>query len=147
MAEFVSDKKSDPTGHYEPVHLVSRVKDPIAMKFECDCTNFPGNLTNVIDWVRDAFYCLTDGEEVIVKKKCITRSGATDPDSPQLDHMTLVLFDKGHDSLVIVKSGDWIAWDELNGYRTLTQAEVEANFVITKIDKASSDGDTDSANG
>lgn len=132
MAEFTSEKKPAPAGMYGPAKLTSRIKDPIAMKFECDSTNFPGNLTHVINWVRDAFYCLTDGEEVIVKKKSITRSGATDPDSPQLDHMTLVLFDKDHDSLVIVKSGDWIAWDELNGYKTLTQAEVEANFEVTE---------------
>lgn len=122
-------------GKSAPVKLIPKFSAPTAMQFDCNSANFPGNLAEVISWLGEAFCCLTDGEEVIIRGKKITRPSASDPDTIPLDSMTLIIIDDRSGSIIVAKSGDWITWYEDDGYGILSDAEVDSNYRISDLDE------------
>ena len=117
-------------GIYGPTTLVPRCANPEAMHFLKG--EFPGNVTDVISWLGDAFYALTCGKAVSVNKVKIEREA--DPDSTGPTDNLLIIIQNPDGSLVAVVPGEWIIWTEEKGYQSLTEEQLNEMWRVEGVD-------------
>jgi len=95
----------------------------VGIQYVCTKENFPGNLQQVIEWLGDAFCCITGGKTISVDNVEI----ACDHGHNALDELHIILNDDVSGPLVVCP-GQWIVWSEISGFWVMGDKEVHSFY-------------------
>lgn len=92
-------------------------------------------LFDILNWIGDDFYALTNGDPVGVEGHKISRNksqetGNVHPEINGMTHPTLIISDKVTNRLLIVAEGEWLVKEPGVGYQVFTDEVVSRRYVM-----------------
>jgi len=95
------------------------------------------NLFDILNWIGDDFYALTNGDPIGIEGHMISRnksqvSGNDNPEINGMTHPTLVVSNKDTNRLLVVAEGEWLIKEPGMGYQVFTDDVVSQRYVMDK---------------
>ena len=109
-------------------NLELREKVHSGMRFEL------GNVLDMISWIGEDFYALTNGDPVGIEGNLIKVNKADadqrTPVYPGMTHPTLIVKNTAVNQLLVITEGDWLIKEPGMGYQVFSDEVVRARYML-----------------